>query len=901
MFYQVPFIGRESELAYIDTLIHDKHTCQIVCIEAQGGFGKTRLLHEIYHRYIDENDGIFVTKAIDFDDRTLHVLDNIGLAMANKIGLEHFGNYIEALRDYRAMERGGVSTKRLIRERFDLARVWKNDFNHFTEKRRVVYLFDTIDVLKRSEISEYLLANLATKEVYNVLFLVSGRNAGAVWKTIEPMFGDNSHLIQLPPFDKTESETYLQKKQEALYVTIDSELEKKVLFLAGGRPILLDLTVEWLNRDVPFDWLLESTLEELQSLPKEDLVLKRTSFERQLVIEFAQMRRELDWYTLAMSYVYPMSVELAAELLDMSVYEVSVLQEQVQNTAYVKSLPTGEISLHDEMRRMLIEYVWPEIDPDEEQKRQYSKIAAIYYKNRIDELDKLINKDVSDEDGQIATFLKTEMYLSEREYVIQNRLRHALIANVDDGFSIYYRAVWKARNAKYYRFATLLEDTLRPFLSSLNEDQLYCFHMHHGRLLNDIGECNQARILFDQFLEDNRGNLEREADIHNALGIVDVQIGDLLSALEHQTTSLKLYEKLGLTKSIPLVANQIGYIHRLNGRWQLAIEYYKYAFDIALRIESRLGTIAGIMTNLAYVLSMKGRYAEAIGYGKQAIKIRQAQNNGILVGYSESALGSIYRDKGDYDEAEAYLNRAIARFEKAFHTENLALAYYHLGLVYFMRGTNPNNLHQLKTAQNYFEKSINLANKYHHVKEKPGTLLMLGYVYWELGQPEKARDMNEQAYHLSKTTHNIYQLVSSLVAKARYDHLEKKLDNVSFYVNEMVEYEKDGYRFPLFAGRMRRIIADIAFEQKQYMVAFLLYAEGLAFIAEHGGYGRYLLEHELNSLQKHIATLLPEDAESWYVYLKARWKKLSPSEKYATIVSWCDQQIVQIKLDILLG
>jgi len=36
------------------------------------------------------------------------------------------------------------------------------------------------------------------------------------------------------------------------------------------------------------------------------------------------------------------------------------------NYVFVKQLPDGRISLHDEMRRMVNEYVWPQVDPDRE-------------------------------------------------------------------------------------------------------------------------------------------------------------------------------------------------------------------------------------------------------------------------------------------------------------------------------------------------------------------------------------------------------------------------------------------------------------------------------------------------------------------------------------------------------
>ncbi len=70
---QVPFINREDELALIDKLIKEWGTFRILCIEAPGGIGKTRLLQEVRKRYMTSDDtSLLITDIIDFDDRRLH-------------------------------------------------------------------------------------------------------------------------------------------------------------------------------------------------------------------------------------------------------------------------------------------------------------------------------------------------------------------------------------------------------------------------------------------------------------------------------------------------------------------------------------------------------------------------------------------------------------------------------------------------------------------------------------------------------------------------------------------------------------------------------------------------------------------------------------------------------------
>jgi hypothetical protein len=132
---------------------------------------------------------------------------------------------------------------------------------------------------------------------------------------------------------------------------------------------------------------------------------------------------------------------------------------------------------------------------------------------------------------------------------------------------------------------------------------------------------------------------------------------------------------------------------------------------------------------------------------------------------------------------------------------------------------------------------------------------------------------------------------------AEFDFEDDRYDDIPSYARILKgDYEDKGYNYPLFFGRMRRILADIAFEKKEYETSCNLYAEGLALIRQHGGYGVWLIDRELESLEQKLQMLPPEIAREWGVRLKEYWGKQKPEEKYAKMVSWCDRQIIQARI-----
>src|SRR5438105_3985170 len=79
------FIGREEEVAYIDSQIKKTNIHSVVFLRGEGGLGKTRLLQEIRKAYVSKSQ-FLITESIDFDDRSLHTLEGLEIRIAQELG-----------------------------------------------------------------------------------------------------------------------------------------------------------------------------------------------------------------------------------------------------------------------------------------------------------------------------------------------------------------------------------------------------------------------------------------------------------------------------------------------------------------------------------------------------------------------------------------------------------------------------------------------------------------------------------------------------------------------------------------------------------------------------------------------------------------------------------------------
>ncbi len=136
------FIGREKEITQINNLIQETTTHALVFVRGEGGLGKTRLLQEIQGKYVDE-EGFLATEIIDFDDRSLHIFGGIEIRIAQELGIaEQVAKQIQELRSHRLgpAKQGSIEEKQR-----EITTLLRNQFNHLSENKRILFFFDTTE------------------------------------------------------------------------------------------------------------------------------------------------------------------------------------------------------------------------------------------------------------------------------------------------------------------------------------------------------------------------------------------------------------------------------------------------------------------------------------------------------------------------------------------------------------------------------------------------------------------------------------------------------------------------------------------------------------------------------------------------------------------------------------
>ena len=99
--------------------------------------------------------------------------------------------------------------------------------------------------------------------------------------------------------------------------------------------------------------------------------------------------------------------------------------------------------------------------------------------------------------------------------------------------------------------------------------------------------------------------------------------------------------------------------------------------------------------------------------------------------FAANNLGVAYKD---YENAERWFNEAIS-YDLRSHE-----AYYHLGVIYLIKGNSKNSFLDLQKAEEYLKKTLEIKASYGRAH------LILAEVYMGLGDKEKAREHAKKAY-----------------------------------------------------------------------------------------------------------------------------------------------------------
>ncbi|MBW8051816.1 MAG: tetratricopeptide repeat protein [Cytophagales bacterium] len=300
----------------------------------------------------------------------------------------------------------------------------------------------------------------------------------------------------------------------------------------------------------------------------------------------------------------------------------------------------------------------------------------------------------------------------------------------------------------------------------------------------------------------------------NNIGNVHYALGNYAKAISYYLQSLKIYEKLVLPvtysgyaapseksgedrdegfykQGISLCLNNIGLVHWRQGKYAKAIDYYLQALKINEELLNSLyfnkrraefrQLIAGNLNNIAIIYYEQENYAKSLEYDRQSLKVYKELRDKKGIGRSLNNIGEVYKIQGRYLEAEAYYLQSLKAFEKLGDKQLIAASLNNIGIIYSLRGGLSGNTQYYEKAIEYCKKSLAIAREIGSKEYIKEAYLTLAETYARLGEHTLAPlDRNEhlrKAYKYHQRYSEIKDAVFNEESSKQIAEMQAKYEN----------------------------------------------------------------------------------------------------------------------------
>lgn len=806
----IDFIGRSKEISTIKNAILSEHS-RIICIVGIGGIGKTRLLHQM-DLELRPHDNLYVCEVVDFDDPKNHAPDNIGQKIAEQLGNENFGHYISELQHKQFLEKHKASPEYISLQNLNVEKAFIEGYASSLKGRQIILRFDTTDNLNGVLAPFEYIAQLA-KNLPSTYIIVAGRDSTRILEIMSLSEAQKQEcVLHLLPLNKKECEEFLIKKIQQKRLSLDAILKERLLLLAQGKIILLDIAIEWLwKNNIPPKWINDINPNEQITDGDETL----GEFESGLFDHIRNGKDPIDTLILLLSKVYPLDTCGIESLLDISSEEAKLLFDRAKYLTYVKEIPGSFIKLHDEAERIINKYLWDKIPP---KRLRYTRERAINF--------------LTARSNQLLSELTTINVENEyNSYIfLSQQLRHLLNLDLDKGYQLFLDNWEIAISKNSFTYQKMLLDEVLRHEEVLIKAQRWEFALYQAeRLSKEEKNLDIVNNYFNWLVNTipTRTGLYLRALLGR--GWVNFRIGRLKNAINDLEEANLLSSTLD-SKDLKIFAIlSLAQLKTKAGNITLAIEDYLRVLREAIYNGDR-EVQASVLVELAYLKSLQGDKTSSTILVDQSIYIwRQLCDEKPIhtegLGKAYYYAGKVFVELGLFQKAFNYLSLSWDLLLSLDLEEWRSTIRIERAVIYYYLDQEANAKSEIEWVLEYGTKAnIQMA---HYI---------LGQMDWKKGNNQKAFEQLIIAFDKAKELNDVISLIKIMCILANiafyfewgklsnYKDFEELLNEIDYLVYE---------EFPLWHGILLVNIGHLAIKEGQFYKAVELYKKGLAKQAEY--------------------------------------------------------------------
>ncbi|MCB0102074.1 MAG: ATP-binding protein [Anaerolineales bacterium] len=869
------FVGREEQMLGFKSILEGRQKEWILHIPGEGGIGKTRLLEQ-YEKAAKEQlgDKLASTRIIDFYD-TRHQT-RVGLldSIAEALEFDPDGDFFSESRDFQRLINSKGADYLWIQDHFE--QVFDKFLAEYKslldQKEKVLILLDTCEEMKSSEdwLMEKFFAEVGELEkiaapenaeeppaqneqesVRKTIIVIAGRKELDFEKYEE--YAEAAWKFKLPLLTLEDIKDYFLNSPE-ISNSINEAGFESIHQRTGGRPLYVALVYDWLSNNI-------GTLDEL-------INIEESSFAEELVGWVRRLDLTKKMTILYMAFAWRrMELSLLGELLGgLPEAQVKAIVDELINFSFVKyrEIENGHfvVNLHDEMRKLINEHIWPREIASELEKPY--PVVLDWYKRAIND-DKLLKGKETPQNDRERALLSEDLY-----YRLRQDLKNGL-----EWYEIRFKNAIHLLDLDYCDMMNREVEYQKKQLP-LSEHDKYDFRVALTAFRKE--EYIRAGSIWHVLVQRPEINQPLKATTLMQLVELDSYTGNPQEAIHHAKDAESLYteliksekkapQKAQFKQELGQLYNNWGYACRVTDDYKQALDFYKMALKASGQNELGKKHKARVLNNMGYAYFRLGDVERARTYVGRALNIRRDMKIPYELGLGFNTFGQIMEDGGRIQNAVDLFTKAHQAFEQARSKRGMALAQINLGRMKRFINTYNDALAELRTAEKVMRRLHDQDNLIIILNE-------IGTTYREMGEWEDALSHLNESLRLSEKLEKHYQQSDTLDDIAvTYYKMAFRVEDASR--NELIKKAREyalkskkiakENNWDFFVAKADIALGDLYYFGKKYNESFEHYFEATSLMAKAwashkkaSGFYQKRYEESLDKMQERLHTFEQE-------------------------------------------
>ncbi|MBN1814681.1 MAG: tetratricopeptide repeat protein [Anaerolineae bacterium] len=547
---------------------------------------------------------------------------------------------------------------------------------------------------------------------------------------------------------------------------ISDDSRRMIYALTGGQPITLALIIDYY---LASDWLLpdikksidevadlsDDELAELAADPDEQLKARQERVKGEVVRLFRETRREANDAIVNLAWApMGMDAELLRRVASLTLDEASRILDTLANPrsglSFVKvRRPDNRVFLHDEMYTLMQRHV---LDHLPERKKKVDDIILEYYKEKIKAQEEKVRELQTRRPG---SWLSSGPPRARRRQRDNSQELAAALAGLDalrveevfyrlrkdplDGFTQYCEYAQAAVTSRNDSLDMQLRDQMLSFVRDAFGKEQELGGLRRGAVERDsalrwgwravyASDLEEARKLANHLRQHERGFLKEggalakaeldtidgwsEAFLGTDLDQAEKRLRGAVNAMRQFRPQSKL-EYLRRTILLAQAYHVLGYLMRVQGRFQVACEIYRNALPLWRELK-REPDHAETLNNLGWAYAEAGNFRRALRCTRDALHMREELGHRYSIALGYNTLGLVEVKADQPHRGIIHCERALDLFRNLGTTRGIGLALTALAEAHRRRADLPDlypvheRVQWLKDAASYAGQAVDI-------------------------------------------------------------------------------------------------------------------------------------------------------------------------------------------------